>query len=1006
MESRLHDECADALAALSRANQAFAKSYSGERPDRQPIHTVYGGAHLFKAETAQKLGELAVRSLDEYAPDAATLASALGIERKDLAERVYERVRQKLEREAVEDFRIDFEDGYGNRPDEEEDATAVAAAKEVARGMKEGGLPPFLGIRIKPLNAELEQRSVRTLDIFLTTLVGEAGRVPDRFVVTLPKVPIPEQVTALVRMFEALEKRLGLAAGTLRMELMIELTQAILGPDGRSTLPLLRAAAGERLLGRALRYVRLHRELQHHRGVPADRSPRLRLRAPHDEGRVREHRRVAVGRRDERDARAGPPRARRVRRSPRSRLARTAPRSTRRGGCSYDNVRHSLENGFYQGWDLHPAQLPIRYAATYAFFLEGFEAAADRLRNFVEKAAQATLVGDVFDDAATGQGLLNYFLRGLSCGAVSLEELGATGLTEGRDRDPFVREDPRRTEQAGLKTRAVTDAACATVARSATVRLMPGCSHCGLEHPSDELVCPVTEQSMHERGPCGARIDRYEVESWLGGGGFGAVYRARHAVMDRPVALKILHTKQNMSQRAVERFFQEAKAAAAIGHPDIIQVFDAGVTPDGTSFLAMELVEGCSLHDLLEVERLPPERAVSIALGVLGALEAAHAAGIVHRDVKPGNIMLGGTTIDGSNSADHVKLLDFGISKVKKPGEGMDMTRSNIAMGSPGYAAPEQYLSARDVDARADVYGVGVVLYRTLSGQLPFDVESYEEMVVRACTSEPAPLASRAPEVPPALATVVDRAIAREREARHVSARAFAAALRAAAADLGADTPSAGAPPDALAPTIATDGSGPYPAVRASTHGSGRWAAVRASTPGDTPRTPPTRLGLTASEPGSVPRAATHPTRVGPSGRSLPSRLALAVIGVGAAGLVGGALLFTMHEARVVRPAASSAVPPPSPTPDRDLGPSREDPVVPGPSEPLEADEAPTDGRARPTAVDSAALERGAPDEPPAPHRARTARPRMRLDRPARASEPTAPPTMGQDFGAEDLEPF
>ena len=181
--------------------------YPGESSARQPVHTVYGGAQLFKADSAKKLGTMAVASLEEYAADASILAKALDLPGKDsgLASKIYDRVQEKLKREAVEDFRIDFEDGYGNRPDSEEDHHAEAAAKEVARGMKEQLLPPFIGIRIKPFNEELKHRSARTLDIFITTLVEETGGLlPDNFVVTLPKVTIPEQVTAMVELLACL----------------------------------------------------------------------------------------------------------------------------------------------------------------------------------------------------------------------------------------------------------------------------------------------------------------------------------------------------------------------------------------------------------------------------------------------------------------------------------------------------------------------------------------------------------------------------------------------------------------------------------------------------------------------------------------------------------------------------------------------------------------------------------------------------------------------------------
>ncbi|MFN2596426.1 MAG: phosphoenolpyruvate kinase, partial [Pyrinomonadaceae bacterium] len=248
---------------LSRANAEVAARYPGETDRRQPVHTVYGGAHLFRADTAPRLGAPALRSLEQFAPDAGTLARATGMlddddadavgsprdanvdeSRGALAETIYTRVVEKLRREPVEDFRIDFEDGYGNRPDAEEDGHAESAAREIARGLKDATLPPFVGIRIKPFNEELRARSVRTLDIFLSTLAEECGgKLPDNFVVTLPKITSPSQVEALSDIFDAMEPRLSLPAQSLRFEMMVETTQSIFDSRGQVALPILLEAA-------------------------------------------------------------------------------------------------------------------------------------------------------------------------------------------------------------------------------------------------------------------------------------------------------------------------------------------------------------------------------------------------------------------------------------------------------------------------------------------------------------------------------------------------------------------------------------------------------------------------------------------------------------------------------------------------------------------------------------------------------------------------------------------
>src|SRR5215471_15804863 len=184
------------------------------RSERQPVHTVYGGAHLFAADTTAKLGAIALRTLREYAPDAATLSAALGLQ-GDLSARLYPRVVEKLQREPVEDYRIDFEDGFGSRPDAEEDAAAAKSAHHVAAGMQAGSLPPAIGIRIKNLGAETKRRGLRTFELFLSTLVDKAGgRLPQNFVVTLPKISEPDQVSALADACETFESAHALARGT------------------------------------------------------------------------------------------------------------------------------------------------------------------------------------------------------------------------------------------------------------------------------------------------------------------------------------------------------------------------------------------------------------------------------------------------------------------------------------------------------------------------------------------------------------------------------------------------------------------------------------------------------------------------------------------------------------------------------------------------------------------------------------------------------------------------
>lgn len=463
MKKSLNEESlSDLSAKLQQANNDFARSYPGETGRRQPVHTVYGGAHLFKSDSAGRLGALARRSLDQFAPDFMSFAKAVGLPGADLlpdpldedndlttrlganpdevrqenksawlAHAIYNRVTEKLSREPVEDFRIDFEDGYGNRPDDEEDGHAASAASEVVEGMANATLPPFIGIRIKPFTEELRARSLRTLDIFVSTLVAKSdGRLPDNFVVTQPKITIPEQVGALADCFELLEKQTGLAAGSLKLEMMIETTQSIINDRGGINLPLLLAAARGRCVAAhfgtydytaSCSITAAHQHMMHSAcdfakhmmqvsfagtGIwLSDGATNIMPVAPH------------------RFAEGGAPL------TP-EQIAENRAVVHRAWKLHYDHIQHSLVNAFYQGWDLHPAQLPTRYAAVYAFFLESLDAASERLKNFVEKAAKATLVGDVFDDAATGQGLLNYFLRAINCGALTEEEaVELSGLT-------------------------------------------------------------------------------------------------------------------------------------------------------------------------------------------------------------------------------------------------------------------------------------------------------------------------------------------------------------------------------------------------------------------------------------------------------------------------------------------------------------------------------------------------------------------------------------------------
>jgi len=415
---------------LTAAHGAAAARFPGDTGGRQAVHTVYGGAHLFRADTTSRLGVLALRSLEEYAPTPEAFATAIDLS-PTLAVEIYARVKDKLRREPVEDFRIDFEDGYGHRSDAEEDGHATSAAAEMARGLIAGTLPPFCGIRIKPLSAELAARSLRTLELFLTTLRESAGGAwPAGFVVTLPKILVPEAVTELAGVLDALEKTLRLDPGTVPIELMIETPQSIFSAEGVAAAPGLVAAGRGRVLSAhfgtydytaSLDITAAHQHMTHPSCDFAKHVLQVSLAGTGV--RISDGATNILPVPPHRAAEGGAPLTPHQKDENR-RVVHAAWK------LHADHVRHSLVGAYYQGWDLHPAQLPTRYATVFAFFLEGLEAAATRLSHFVGKAAQATLVGEVFDDAATGQGLLNYFLRAINCGAIhEREAVARTGLT-------------------------------------------------------------------------------------------------------------------------------------------------------------------------------------------------------------------------------------------------------------------------------------------------------------------------------------------------------------------------------------------------------------------------------------------------------------------------------------------------------------------------------------------------------------------------------------------------
>ena len=388
------------------------------------------------------------------------------------------------------------------------------------------------------------------------------------------------------------------------------------------------------------------------------------------------------------------------------------------------------------------------------------------------------------------------------------------------------------------------------------------CSQCGDVHDGFD-VCPRTGLRLSVAGPCGTQLDRYFVERLLGAGGFGAVYRAHHVHSHQPVALKLLRRELAADPRMIRRFFTEAQAAAAIDDPLIVRVTDCGETSTGDAFIVMELLEGTDLRERSRSSSgVTQRRVVEILIDVLEALEVAHARGVVHRDLKPANVFL--ASIAGQ---ERVKLLDFGISKIRVA-DGQDaMTRSNTSLGTPTYMAPEQMRNARDVDGRADVYAVAAMAYELLCGVPPFAGETYEGLVLQVLTEPPAPLSQRNPRLPKALCATIERGLAKDPDQRWQTARAFAHALREVLPLATTDTVSEGAMGlSALGPTFVS-GRAP-PAASA------------------TPAVPSAQL---ATGPGSTPREALANQR----SRGSPPWSALLVLGALVCSLVALGVSFT-----------------------------------------------------------------------------------------------------------------
>lgn len=384
---------------LAAADAALVAGFPGERPGRQPVHTVYVPADRFDAGLVPAYGAAATAVVDENAAAFAGVAGDADI---------VARVRAKLAAEPVEDLRIDFEDGYVGRSDADEDADAVRAAGALAESRRRGESAPFTGIRMKSLEAPTRRRAVRTLTSFVATLV-ESGASLDGWVVTLPKVTSVDQVEAMVEACATLESELDLAAGSLHFEIQVETPQSILGPDGTALVAPMIHAAGARLVG-------LHYGTYDYSAFCGIVAEQQSLAHP-----VADHAKLVM------QAAAAGTGVRLSDGSTNILPVGTADEITAAWANHHRLVRRSLEHGYYQGWDLHPAQLPTRYAATYAFYRDGLDRALTRLADYVRASADTT--SGIADEPATARALAAYLLRGLDCGAVDESEvLAATDL--------------------------------------------------------------------------------------------------------------------------------------------------------------------------------------------------------------------------------------------------------------------------------------------------------------------------------------------------------------------------------------------------------------------------------------------------------------------------------------------------------------------------------------------------------------------------------------------------
>ena len=410
------------LELANRAASADALHASPKHPFHQPVHVMYGGAHLFTEKTFEKIALMAREAFKFAAPDASALNMRCGeLWNEKFSLELFKRVESKIFSVPLEDYRIDFEDGYGVRSDEEEDAHAVAVASILLEAAASDYAPKNIGIRIKPLSTSGMRRSLKTLALFVESF-SQALKLqtsgPKHLIVTLPKVTNAEQVATLVEILDGYEKDFHLGNGFFSIELIIESPEAFLGRDG--TIPLasfMHAAAGR---CRSL-----------HFGV-YDFTSSLGIGSA---GQSIDHLACDFARMWIQVVAAVIPNVvvsdgiiSRLPLLPKEVNASSRAHFDSAWKYNYDQMMRSLSNGYYQGWDLHPCQLPIRHIANTVFVLREFDGAVKRLKTFVERSSQASHVAGMFDDRASVLGLLNFFDRAISSGVIDKSELEKSGI--------------------------------------------------------------------------------------------------------------------------------------------------------------------------------------------------------------------------------------------------------------------------------------------------------------------------------------------------------------------------------------------------------------------------------------------------------------------------------------------------------------------------------------------------------------------------------------------------